>query len=371
MKSATILLPYRLIGSEDNAYIASLDPLEADAILSKLPEMNTVGDVSGIISAIQTIIPGTEQIQYFSYEESLAAVRDLGILAGSLKKHGVEPIHAVNQLEPLFLKFAQKTDMIPRDTLIHYTIWNPDGARQRRYTIYADEIQMIHSAKIAIPRLNSALNQLVLLHKIPLNSHEFVEECRECAENLNGMVEAIVHVMKKVSRKIFAEELRAYYDPIQVQGQDYLGPGAVEMPLFIFDHLLWSAEFSEATYLQFKQGLLPYSHPHFRQMYATFQNQPSLLTKVCQQLKTAPKSQDILDGANSVMKLFKILLTFRKPHMKIAEQAYVHTEHHVREQGSGGYRSDTLSYIIDLTTQAMNQLAESINSSHNFSANAT
>lgn len=347
---------------KQNIFIASLDPLKADDILKTLPEMNASGQVGMIISAAQILIPDIEEIGHYSYYQALAAVRDLGMLAGSIKKHGVEPAQALPDIEPVLLKLGQMTDMPPRDTVLHVCLWNPDGERQRTYTVYTDEKQLIESTKRAIPRLENAIQGLILLHEIPLDSPEFLLQCEQCGKDLSGMVEAVVHVMKNVSRKIFAEELRPYYDSITLQGKQYLGPGAVEMPLYIFDHLLWSVEYRDESYVNFKETLVSYCLPTLRKVYAQFKDQPSLLTKVCRELNTAQAQKTtILDGANALMGLFNILIKFRMPHKKLVDQAYVYEQNKVREKGSGGYAPEMLSYLNTLTSDAREKLGENIN----------
>ncbi len=233
------------------------------------------------------------------------------------------------------------------------------GKEKRRYTHYIDETRLIESGKIALPRLESAIYDLKLLHTIALDSPEFVLICNQCAENLNGMVQGIVYSIKKVSRKVFAEELRAYFDPIYVQGRE-LFVRTVEMPLFIFDDLLWATECTEETYLTFKQSLLPYISPPLRKLYAEFENQPSLLAKVGWELKKYQEvKQSVLDSVNTLIKLFQILIKFRKPHIKVAKEAYI-AENNTREKGSGGYNLELLSYITDLSSDAMIQLNQDI-----------
>ncbi len=117
---------------KESIYISSLDPLGADPQLEKLPDMNISKDINNIIYTIQTLVPNLDQIKQYSFHEALAIVRDLGILAGSLKKHRIEPIEAVPWLELVFVNFGEMTDMIPRDTLMHYCLWNPDGERKKK-----------------------------------------------------------------------------------------------------------------------------------------------------------------------------------------------------------------------------------------------
>lgn len=341
-------------------YITDLDPLSADAELQKLPEINARRDINAIAYILEKILPRFETIQLQTENESVATIRDLGMFAGSLKRHGVQPIEAVPKLEPILIALSQRTDMVPRDTLLHYSIWNPKGIRQRKYTSYTDETHLITSASIAIPKLEVAIANLVDLHSLPVDTPEFLELCKQCTTNLMGMVEAIVYAIKNVSRQCFATELRPYFDPILVQGQEYLGPGAVEMPLFIFDHLLWSTDKTDRQHKQFQKGFLPYVLPKYRQLHADFQNQPSLVTKVSAHIVNNQANNVALEAANVILGLFKILMKFRKPHIKVVDDAYIHTESNVRDVGSGGYQASILNHIANLTEQAMMQMSKSM-----------
>ncbi|MEO1374667.1 MAG: monodechloroaminopyrrolnitrin synthase PrnB family protein [Cyanobacteria bacterium J06635_10] len=346
---------------QKNAIIAELDPVKSDADLAQLPYMNCAGDIKSIISTLQRLIPNEEQIEEFSIHEALAVVRDLGMFAGSIKKYGIEPVEVIPQLETALTKLGTKTDMVPRDTLIHYTVWNPDGERQRRYTLHIDETKMIESSKIAIPRLEMAIYKLLELYEIPFESPDFIRECEICANYLNGMVEAIVYTIKNVSRKVFAENLRPYFDSFMIQGTEYLGPGAVEMPLLIFDHFLWSSECRDVAYLYFKQSFIPYFLPNFRKLYIDRVFATSLLSKLIDKLNHASSfDENLMAAAAELMKLFQILIKFRKPHIKVVDQAYTQAENRQRETGSGGYNYSTLIHITELTENAVASLQNAI-----------
>jgi hypothetical protein len=347
--------------NEEDIFISLLDPLDADAVLKTLPEMNAFRDIDSIICAIKNLMPDIEEIGDYSFQQALAVVRDLGMLAGSVKKHGLEPTQAVPSLEPVLLKLGQITDMPPRDTLLHYSVWNPDEERRRTYTGCRDENRLIESAKMAVPRLEKAINELTVLHELSLASTDFLVHCQQCNEDITGMVEAVLYVKQNVSPKVFGEELRPYYDAIEVQGKKYLGPGAVEMPLFVFDHLLWGTECREEIYVEFKKTFFPYWLPAFRQLYVVFENKPSLLTKVCQELKDAKTvNSSVLAGANTLVKIFTTLLGFRHPHKKIVNEVYVQAEKKLREQGSGGYTPEVLVSLTVLTSNARKELIKNI-----------
>lgn len=349
------------VTAERNCYISSLDPLSADIFVSHLPEMNASGDVSGIIHTTDTLISRLKAMSNLSPENALASVRDLGIFAGSIKKHGIEPVDVIPELDSIFVQLGQMTGMLPRDTLFHYTLWNPDGDRQRRYTHFVDEAHLITCIKLALPRLERAIYDLTILYQIPIDAEEFVPQCQICEESLGGIVEAIAYTIRHVSRRVFAQELRPFFDAIAVQGKSYLGPGALDMPLFVFDHILWSAECREDFYLELKQSLLPYTLPIFRELYAQFEQHPSLLKIICQDLKRIPVTQhpQAIEGAKALSKLFDVLLKFRKPHMKVAKDAY-HKCCPARDMGSGGYDLTLLIRMSELTVAAQQQLLEVI-----------
>lgn len=346
----------------ENIYIAMLDPLGADMMFLHLPKMNLSGDISSIIYNTQTLISNLD-IENYTLHQAIASLRDLGIIAGSIKRHGMEPVEVIPGLEAILLKLGYITNMIPRDTLMHYVVWNPEGARKRRYTEHIDEDMLIESAKIALSGLELAIQQLIILYSLSLNSSDFIFSCNICAEHLNKMVEAIVLTIKKVSRQVFSEKLRPYYDSITIQGKNYLGTGAVEMPLFIFDHILWSTDYPERTYVKMKKSLVPYCLPIYRYIYQEFDTKPSLLTKASNELKMGSIRNDVaLKSASSLNNLFNILLKFRKPHIKVVNEAYKLAENRSREKGSGGYKEDTLQYLTEITSNAQQKLINDINS---------
>ncbi len=71
----------------------------------------------------------------------------------------------------------------------------------------------------------------------------------------------VVYARGNVSTLYFAQARRLYYEPMRLNGHTYLWPGAVEMPVFVFDHLFWSFDCTDAEYTSFKKGHLPYVRP--------------------------------------------------------------------------------------------------------------
>src|SRR5690606_18575859 len=119
----------------------------------------------------------------------------------------------------------------------------------------------------------------------------------------------------------FATELRLYFDPITLNGKEFLGPGAVEMPLFVFDHLLWGADCFEEEYIQFKNTYLPYVLPEMRVIFNEFTGSKSLLNKIAFELaQTNNFDQNILQSVKKIKELCLLLKSFRMPHKKMADE---------------------------------------------------
>lgn len=120
---------------QQDEIIRELDPLKADELMSQLPLLNLQRDTEGLTQMLQKLLPSASQARSLGFEEACAAMRDLGLVMGSLKRHGVEPVARVPGLEEVLPLLATLTSLPPRDTLLHYTIWNPAGSRERRYKV--------------------------------------------------------------------------------------------------------------------------------------------------------------------------------------------------------------------------------------------
>lgn len=340
--------------------IVRLDPIGLDTRIDVLHSLNQKKMTKEIIQLLYDLLPLPDALEAFTYEESVATMRDLGIFIGILKKQGIEPVEVVPELEYVLLVLMVKTNLPPRDTLIHYTSWNPDGKRMRTYTGLTDEKFLIESVKMAMPDLFSAILEIEKLHSVDISDPAFAILCQNVQEKISAMVKGIVHAKRNVSPAVFANELRFYYDPIKVDyGKDYIGPGAVEMPMFVFDHLLWSCDCSDEHYSKFKEGYLLYNLDFISDIYWKFKNRPSLLSLAIEKLKANPDA-NTLRAVHQINQLGTILKSFRMPHKKLAENAYAHGEDHHKTKGSGGYSTSILEQILTLQNLRFTALAEQL-----------
>jgi monodechloroaminopyrrolnitrin synthase len=195
------------------------------------------------------------------------------------------------------------------------------------------------------------LEAILLLEQAYCLTHDvrnFTAHCQAARVLLEGMVRGVVHARRQVSPAIFANELRFYYDAIKVDyNNQYMGPGAVEMPMFVVDHLLWACDSDDQTYRDFKEGFLPYNLKPIRDVYHRFTNRPSLVSLMTLTFEQDP-SEENFHAAIALSEILTLLKSFRMPHKKLAESAYAHQDEHHHQKGSGGYATDILSHIINL-----------------------
>lgn len=341
---------------QDEQLIGQTDVLNADEWMKKVPAFNNDGNVAGLIDLLKGALPSPETAANYTYHEAAAAMRDLGILFGSIKRHGEEPETHLPQLADTMFELSKILDLPPRDTLISYTSWNPQGNRLRTYTGTPDEMNLIYSVQMSMNPLVKAILLLDKLYHTSFEAPEFAPLCREVAEDFQAMVKGVVHAKRHVAPEVFAGSLRFYFDPIQLNEKTYLGPGAVEMPVFVFDHILWSTDCTNEEYLGFKQTYQPYVLPKMRQVYNAYNNKPSLLTRYSLFLESCDDSNPVIkENIKAMQFLCTQLKSFRMPHKKMAENAYHKTPKAERSKGSGGYAPTMLTHIINLNLRQIDK----------------
>ncbi|AZD55387.1 monodechloroaminopyrrolnitrin synthase PrnB family protein [Pseudomonas chlororaphis] len=339
-----------------HAAVAACDPLQARSLVLQLPGLNRNKDVPGIVGLLREFLPARGVPSGWGFVEAAAAMRDIGFFLGSLKRHGHEPADVVPGLEPVLLDLARATDLPPRETLLHVTVWNPAAAdAQRSYTGLPDEAHLLESVRISMATLEAAIAVTVELSEVPLRSPAFAPGCDELAAYLQKMVESIVYAYRFISPQVFYDELRPFYEPIRVGGQSYLGPGAVEMPLFVLEHVLWGSQSDDQVYREFKETYLPYVLPAYRAVYARFAGRPALIDRVLGEARVGARGEPVRAGLAALERVLKVLLRFRAPHLKLAERAY-EVGRSGPTTGSGGYAPSMLGDLLTLTFAARSRI---------------
>ncbi|MGX4656256.1 monodechloroaminopyrrolnitrin synthase PrnB family protein [Micromonospora sp. SCSIO 07396] len=333
-----------------------LDPLNADSACFRLRTMNTQTDVSAIVGALRALIPGLDEVATYSLDECLSAMRDLGMFLGSLKRHGVEPLPVVPEVTAVLEELGRRTDMVPRDTVHHYTTWNPVGHRQRMYTGDPQERFLQESVRMVFPDLRTGLNTCDVLADTAPTDPEFAPLLDELNVRLHAMVDSIDLVLQHVSPVFFARVLRPYFEEITVSGRELLGPAAAQVPLWLVDQVIWATDRSEPGYDEFIRHSVPYSLPRWRSYYTRWSEGRSVVSRLVDAYggldgaTTGRESPVLRRGAEALARVLRTVVVFRGRHLGIARQAY-QADLRLYPVGSGGASVDLLRQIIDLTRQ--------------------
>ncbi|MFE0650595.1 monodechloroaminopyrrolnitrin synthase PrnB family protein [Streptomyces sp. NPDC059534] len=333
--------------------IRAADPLGADALLAAVPRMNERADVAALTVALRTLLPDRERAALWSVAGAAAAMRDLGILLGSLKRHGVQPLAAVPEALPVLELLGRRTDMVPRDTVHHYTTWNPVGPRRRSYTGHPAEALLQEAVRMVFPGLAGALDDCARVARLEPHDAGFACALDRIAHRVRAMVDSIDLTVAEVSPEYFALTLRPYFEEVEVGGRDYLGPAAAQVPLWLVDLTLWQCDRTDPSYDAFLAESVPYGLPAWRDFHDRHRGGVSAVSKLAAAVGRVGADRlppPLAASAEALGRVLRILKTFRARHLGIARKAY-RDDVRLYEEGSGGAPVALLRSILDLTRE--------------------
>ncbi|MET7638433.1 monodechloroaminopyrrolnitrin synthase PrnB family protein [Streptomyces sp. NPDC005438] len=331
--------------------VRALDPLDADDACARLPDLNHHGDHRAILGELARLLPAAEAPR--DPEHCLAALRDLGLFLGSLKRWGLQPTTELPRLDPLLRSLGRRTDMVPRDTVHHYTTWNPVGTRQRMYTGDPQEAHLQESVRGVFPDLHQGLDLLDALTDTAVEDPRFADTAHALADRLDGLTHSIARVSREVSPEFFARTMRPYFESITVDGRTLLGPTATQVPLWLFDQALWASDRALPEYRAFLRDSVPYALPSWRRLFHRWAHHPSLVSRLAAALgpeDARPAPPEAARSARALARVLRVMVVFRGRHLTVARRAY-HLDLRLYSHGSGGAEVGLLREVLDLTRQ--------------------
>jgi hypothetical protein len=343
------------LSSIPDGEVGDRDPLRLDSSMALLPAWNADEDIRSIAAAVRAGVARSAEIAEWGPRDAAAALRDLGMLLASLKRHGVEPVTAVPEVEPLVLRLGAVTGMPPRDTVFHYVPWNPVGRRARRFTTDPGEDGLVAAVRRSVHHIGSAVQRLSTVYAAPVGSVDFAAGCTAAGVALTHLAEAMVGLRSDVDPVFFARRLRPYFQQISLGGCAFSGAAAAPLAVGIVDHLVWSSDCDNAEYRDFQADTVRYGLPDARRLYEGTLGVASLTSRL---VRTGP-SPELQRSARALDSVFKVLVTFRGRHLVIARAAY-RADRRMFAMGSGGYATDTLGLLLRLTRAARRRLGDAI-----------
>ena len=336
---------------QEDIVIASLDPLNADEMLRSLPVMNVCRDISGLVQLGEAIVPTPLQSNGFTRNESRAALRDLGMVAASIKRHGIEPVRVVPGLQEALISGGLKAGTVPRDTVLSYGAWNPDDQRRRKFTVLPDEDLFIDSFKRGSGQLDQSVVELLNTQDMDLQDSGFESAVNRSSKHFEQMIGAIVAVRRHITPEVFTGELRPYFEPYLVGERSYLAPGGAQMPVLLIDQIMWGSDTADTQYQQYLIENTQYLPEEMRDLSTNLSQKESMVSRVkreCAEKDTLQPQEQKSLGA--MVDLTNKLIAFRRPHLALAKANFALRSE--KDNGSGGYKPDILEVLIDHTEKA-------------------
>jgi hypothetical protein len=331
--------------------VAGADPLAFDAHVPSLALLNKAGDTGGLLRLLALIVPRPQDLAALGAAECAAAMRDLGMVMGSLRRHAVEPVRALPATAPVLQLLGERTGMVPRDTVVHYTVWNPCGLRERTHTGSREESAMLAALRWYVCAVAEAAGAGVELARLAVEDECFPVVADRVSGALREATVALDAFALDVPPAFFADVLRPYYDAIDVDGASYPGPSPAHAPLPALDRVLWACDAGLNAPAGYWSVAAAHALPSWRPWYAQGAAGPSLVTRVTAGLARG----EGMTAARALREVLSALLRFRGKHLTLARRAYPQRDA-AHRAGEPGSVIGLLADITDLTRENKNLL---------------
>ncbi|KAA8889061.1 DUF1864 family protein [Nocardia colli] len=329
--------------------VARRDPLSADALLANLPAMNAAAEVSELAKGLRQLVWRSRQVELLQVADRLAAMRDVGMVLSSLQRHGVEPLDAVPEATDALLAWGLSVDMVPRDTALHYGVWNPHDKRQRMFLGDRQENVLIDAVRVGTLLIDEMAPTLAGLADLSPDDGAFGEICHKAADQLETLPEVMDAVYRNVDPvEFYAAQLRPFMADVTVADRQYYGPAPVHVPLYLIDRLVWSADHPDADLRYFHNDLVRYGLPQWRKLFERTEGAASLVTRLVHEFdRPAPPATRVAYAMDGVIRIMNALVTFRGKHSLMAGGAY--TDASRFPTGTAGVSPGLLDHVRTLT----------------------
>ena len=344
----------------DGGDVARLDPLGADGFLTGLPDLNRAGDVDSLAGFL-TDVASTDGVMDLDADDARAAMRDVGMVLGSIRRHGQQPCAVVPQIEPVLIEWGRTTQLVPRDTVVHYGAWNPIGDRERMYTGDPQESALIDSVRQAADLIPAMAVWVAAAHARGWGTPESIAALEMASTHFDTYCANFEAVRAHVTPEFFARELRPYFEPITVAGRTLNGPAAAFLPLYLVDELVWGE--SQGAHAEMIDDAVQYGPPLWGGLVAEMRRHTPMAAMLIADLDRAGHPDALAREGQIASHIIHRLVQFRGRHAVLAERAY-NAAITTFQQGSGGYRPDVLRQITQATFDAQRQLDHALQPAH-------
>ncbi|MDT0393757.1 MULTISPECIES: monodechloroaminopyrrolnitrin synthase PrnB family protein [Streptomyces] len=337
--------------------VSGCDPFDAARDASRLPALNRAGDVSGL-DALARLWTGRVPDRVHDAVTANAALRDLGFVLASLERHGVD-YRTVPCAEETLLKLGALAEEVPRDSVYTYALRNPQDA-VRSFTGLPEEALFIQEVRTAGIALRPAVDALLETLTLSVDDPALAELLAEATRGFTVFAQSLLSVKRTITPETFSFEMRPYFPPMTVGGQVLYGPGGAQMTPLLVDILLIRPEPGEPQEEWYEQYLvenLLYLPAAYRAASDRARRHRPLLPRLVDEAaRHRAHDPEVQRNLAELRSLLREVLRFRLPHLQLAK-----ANMNVRPDGSlgsGGYTTDSLDHLADLTLERHRLLSE-------------
>lgn len=344
-----------------NKAIADDDPLDVDSSLYMLPFLNEQKKVEAIREALKLAIAQVQNLIRGDLVHASAAIRDICMFAASLISYGVEPADCVAGFSDALVDLSTAVNASLPNSFIDYTSRNPEGRRERRFTVRAEEGIFIDSLRRGMASLDACLQELMQACYYPLDQKRFADHCYAAAYNFQVMIDAIVQVKRGITTEVFTHFIRPFFEPFKVKDRAYSAPSGAEMSILNIDLIIWGSDCNDEIYIPYVQANIVRLPPVYQEICQLFAGQKSLMTSIRERLSSGRAlCEDERNSTRALHSLLTKMYSFRMPHYKVAED---NVKLRLKEtggevKGSSGFGIDEVKYVLDQTMKSRQELSQ-------------
>jgi hypothetical protein len=332
--------------------ISEKDPLSLDSYIAALPEQNLSGDTDSIQLSLDIAISNYDEItDKITDTDAVAALRDLDFLASSLLRHNIDPLQSTKKLGHSLVRLALRAQTIPRGTVYTYGLANPANDRLRTFTGSNEEKRFISAVKQSSLALEVSSNILSDVSFEKSSVIEISSALEEVARGCNVATQSIVDVHRSVSPSFFTNILRPYFEPLTINGRQFMGAGGAQMQLLSIERMIWGLDNKDDVYQDYFTENIEYLDFNQRQLIQSFSrknNDTSILT--------FSRNINNLVINETLASTLKAIRKFRYPHKRVADNNFKIRSHD--SVGSGSFKPTILDHLLFKTESMIEELTE-------------
>lgn len=334
--------------------VQSLDPLNVDDFMVKLPSITKAKQLDKILAKLTSIVSLLDKSILSSTLQGYAALRDFDFLISSADRLSPKSYKSVHGLENILERLGRLTEHTPRGCNFTYGLFNPEDERMRTFTGLEHERLFIKSVQEGSAKLDDGLIIARQLSETEIDSINFTILSNEITAHFEHMTKSVVTVYRNIPPKVFSEQIVIYFSPLDINGTEYIGITGAQIANIALDLIVFGASLEEHTYRNYVERHLPSMLPfHKMVINQALENTQgvSLLQHIHNNVKckNSISRAQCLSSLDALQKYLKRVLSFRNVHRKLAMQSLPLREIH---KGSGGHTHDLLEYLICKTRNA-------------------